>query len=182
MTETPKYPVVVAVGTDKHPFNRLICWVDEWASTHPDVGVFIQHGSSSRPRHAAGADLLPHEELLAMIAEATVLISHGGPSTVMDMRTQGRMPIVLGRNPKFGEHIDAHQMRFANHLHSHQMALCVSDQSSLHRQIDRGLANPVSLQLRTDGDPVPSGVKAFADHMNTLLNIPVKAHERHINV
>ncbi len=175
MTDAPQYPVVVSVGTDKHPFDRLIGWVDEWASAHPDVGVFVQYGNSSTPSHAAGTDLIPHEELLAMIAQATVVISHGGPSTVMDVRSKGCMPIVIGRNPEFGEHVDEHQMRFADHLGRHEMAICVSDQSALHQQIDAGLANPASLQLRVDGDSVAIGVTAFADHMNNLLNIPMEA-------
>lgn len=110
-----------------------------------------------------------------MIAQATVVVSHGGPSTVMDVRSRGCLPIVVGRNPAFGEHVDEHQMRFADHLDRHDMALCVTDQNSLHEQIDRGLADPASLQLRVDGDTVPSGVKAFAAHMNTLLNIPMEA-------
>ncbi len=175
MAEAPRYPVVVSVGTDKHPFDRLVGWIDQWASAHPEVPVFVQHGNSAAPVHAHGAALIPHAELLAMIEQASVVVSHGGPSTVMDVRSRGRMPIVIGRNPEFGEHVDEHQMRFADHLDRHEMALCVADQMSLNRQIDRGLANPASLQLRVDGDSVPSGVKAFAAHMNTLLNIPTEA-------
>ena len=29
--------VVVSVGTDHHPFDRLVEWVDRWAGEHPDV-------------------------------------------------------------------------------------------------------------------------------------------------
>ena len=175
MVDSVQFPVVVSVGTDKHPFDRLIGWVDQWAEANPEIGVFVQHGNSVAPKHAEGSSLIPHRDLLQMIARANVVVSHGGPSTVMDVRSQGRMPIVIGRNPDHGEHVDSHQMRFADHLHRHEMAICVSDLVTLHQQIDAGLSDPASLRLRVDQNAVPDGVQAFADHMNTLLNIPTEA-------
>jgi UDP-N-acetylglucosamine transferase subunit ALG13 len=163
--------VVVAVGTDKHPFERLVGWVDHWAAQHPNVGVFIQYGTSLAPSFADGAAQLPHDDLLALIRTADVVISHGGPSTVMDIRSSGRLPIVIGRDPDLGEHIDGHQMRFAHHLGKHGMALVAGDEASLRGLIESGLADPASRQLNVDANARPRGLTAFADHMNTLLGI-----------
>jgi len=167
--------VVLSVGTDKHPFDRLVGWVDDWAAAHPDVEVFIQYGNSAAPTSAAGADLIPHSELLDMLRTATVVVSHGGPSTVMDIRACRRYPLVVGRNPAMGEHVDEHQMRFAEHLAKHGMATQVDTEEQLHGLIDKGLADPASLVLEVDTDGVPAGVRAFADHMNSLLTIPTEA-------
>ncbi len=163
--------VVVAVGTDKHQFNRLVEWVDRWAAQHPDVGVFVQYGTSVAPSFADGAALLPHDDLLTMIGTADVVISHGGPSTVMDIRSGGRLPIVVGRDPDLGEHVDGHQLRFAKHLGTHGMALLAGDEAHLHDLIDSGLADPGSRQLDVEGDARPPGIAAFSDHMNRLLGI-----------
>ncbi len=163
--------VVVSVGTDKHPFDRLVGWADSWARDHPDVDVFIQHGNSSAPVNARGAALIPHADLLDMIRNAVVAISHGGPSTVMDVRASNRMPIVLGRDPELGEHVDGHQMRFAEHLSKHGMAILVESEVQLHQMIDDGLANPASLSLGDGPSDVPEGIRAFGQHLDGLLGI-----------
>lgn len=172
-SRTPR--VVVSVGTDKHPFDRLIGWVEHWVVDHRDVGVFIQYGTSAAPALTPGATQTHHADLVDMIASADVVISHGGPSTVMDVRSNGRLPIVVARNPQFGEHVDDHQMRFADHLNKHGMALLAKSEAELHSLIDQGLADPAKLRLSLDGDGVPAGIVAFEKHMNALLDIHPEA-------
>ena len=42
-------PLVVALaGTDHHPFDRLVEWVDAAALRHPDVRFLVQHGGTTR--------------------------------------------------------------------------------------------------------------------------------------
>ncbi|MFW2380829.1 MAG: glycosyltransferase [Acidimicrobiales bacterium] len=165
--------VVVSVGTDKHPFDRLVGWVDRWAADNRHVSVFMQYGSSERP-NTAGAPLISHAELVKAIRTADVVITHGGPSTVMDVRTSGRLPIVVPREPHLGEHIDGHQISFARHLDRHGMAILAATEAELHRLIDSGLADPASRRLAVNGAAVPPGVIAFARHMNALLGIEHK--------
>ncbi|NNE97343.1 MAG: glycosyl transferase family 28 [Acidimicrobiales bacterium] len=167
--------VLVSVGTDKHPFDRLVGWVDRWAAAHPDVSVFVQHGTSDAPRIAQAAALIPHADLLDMIAAADVVISHGGPATVMDVRACGRRPIVVGRDPERNEHIDAHQLRFAEHLAKHGLADLASTEAELHELIDRGLADPANSRLDTASGASAPGIIAFTKHMNTLLGVPTEA-------
>lgn len=171
----PAPRVVISVGTDKHPFDRLVGWIDRWAADHPDIPVFVQYGTSAAPASAPGAVLIPHAELVALIASADVVVAHGGPSTVMDVRSSGRLPIVVARNPGLGEHVDEHQMRFADHLAHHAMALRAESEAELRDLIDRGLADPSSLRLDVEGDAVPPGIVAFANHMNRLLDINPEA-------
>ena len=168
--------VVVSVGTDKHPFDRLVEWIDRWAEDHPDVTVFVQHGSSKPPRAAKCAALIPHDDLLDMIADADVVVSHGGPSTVMDVRAAGRPPVVVARDPHRDEHVDAHQLRFAEHLAKHGLAVLASTQAELHDLIDRELADPDENRLDIRSDAVAPGIVAFAEHMNSLLGVSTEAN------
>jgi UDP-N-acetylglucosamine transferase subunit ALG13 len=163
--------VIVSVGTDKHPFDRLIGWVENWVADRVDIEVFIQYGTSIAPTLTPGAAHIDHDELVNMIRSADVVITHGGPSTVMDVRSNGRLPIVVARDPALGEHVDDHQMRFAEHLGKHGMALLASSRADLHELIDRGLADPAHYRLALDGDVVPPGIVAFSEHMNVLLDI-----------
>lgn len=167
-TERRLMDVVVAVGTDHHPFDRLVGWVDRWAAAHPDTRVLIQRGSSVAPANCESSELLAHGELCELFAMAAVVVSHGGPSTVMDARMAGRKPIVVARDPSHGEHVDDHQMRFADHLDLHEVALVVDDEADLHQALDEALADPGRFAISAD-HAAAAGVVEFARRVDGLL-------------
>jgi UDP-N-acetylglucosamine transferase subunit ALG13 len=149
--------------------------MDSFAASHPEVEVFIQYGTATPPTRALGAPLVLHAELLDMIVGSDVVVTHGGPSTVMDVRSSGRTPIVVARDPDFGEHVDHHQQRFAAHLGRGGLARVASTQESLLELILAGLADPAGSRLDTGVDTVAPGVRAFADHMDRLLGVAVSS-------
>ncbi len=134
--------VVVSVGTDHHPFNRLVQWVDGWASAHPDIEVVIQHGEASRPVHADGVDYLTHHELVALISRAIVVVSHGGPATIAEAWRAGLIPIVAPRGHRLGEHVDNHQQAFAAVLAAREQVIQVTTEAELVGALDHALAEP----------------------------------------
>jgi UDP-N-acetylglucosamine transferase subunit ALG13 len=105
--------VLVLVGTDHHPFDRVITWADALAQRHPEADVLVQHGHSPSPRVARGRDFLGHDEMLDLLDRAESVVCHGGPGTIMDARSVGHVPVCVPRDPTLGEHVDAHQQRFA---------------------------------------------------------------------
>ncbi|HET7689314.1 MAG TPA: glycosyltransferase [Nocardioidaceae bacterium] len=105
--------ITILVGTDHHGFERLVRWADSHQTAHPADTVVIQHGHTAGPGIAQGVAFFSPEELGRLAAESDVVITHGGPGTIMDVRKQGHRPITLARNPEHGEHVDDHQMRFA---------------------------------------------------------------------
>ncbi len=160
--------VVVSVGTDHHRFDRLVSWVDEWRDLHPEVITVVQSGTSSPSRHGDSRRLIPHDELLELFRRALVVVSHGGPSTIMDARMVGRMPIVLARNPAFSEHVDQHQMEFADHLERHGVAVVVRDRDGLFAAIDRAMDDPEAFTVSADHESAV-GVIEFARAVDRLI-------------
>lgn len=112
-SKAPSAEVLVVVGTDHHPFGRLVQWVDRWAQLHPDVACLVQFGTAAPPRVCAGVAYLAHPELQSLMKQARAVVSHGGPGTIMEMRSNGHLPVVVPRDPALGEHVDSHQQRFA---------------------------------------------------------------------
>lgn len=165
---TPSTAVIVAVGTDHHPFDRMIAWIDSWSAANPGVSVLVQRGTSAATESCGSVELLPHPDLCERFARAVAVVSHGGPSTVMDARMAGRLPIVMARDPRFGEHVDDHQMRFADHLKRHDLARVVDDEAALHAAIDAALADPGDFSVPVDGSAI-TGVVEFARVMDQLL-------------
>lgn len=105
--------VLVMVGTDHHPFDRLVAWADRLPEALPGTRVVLQHGASTPPLVAEGHAFLPYDEIRALLAEASAVVCHGGPGTIMDARRAGHVPICVPRDPARGEHVDGHQQRFA---------------------------------------------------------------------
>lgn len=105
--------VVALTGTDHHPYDRMVQWIDEAALRYTDVRFVVQYGTARPPQVADGHDYLAHDDLEALLAQATVVVCHGGPGTVTEARDAGHVPLCMPRDPRLGEHVDDHQQRFA---------------------------------------------------------------------
>lgn len=139
---SPPAEVVVTLGTDHHPFGRLVTWVDHWAAAHPEARCVIQHGTAPAPNHAEGRTLVPFDDLRRLLAEATVVVGHAGPGTVVDALAVGRLPVIVPRLAAHGEVVDDHQVAFARWMHERGRAVLVEDEAALHTRIDDALASP----------------------------------------
>lgn len=160
--------VVVAVGTDHHRFDRLVSWMDGWAARHPEVETIVQRGNVEPTSAAVSHRLLPHDELLELFTSASAIVTHGGPSTVMDARSSGRLPIVVPRDPDFGEHVDDHQMRFGRHLQLHGLAELVPHVDDLESALAAALATPDRYAVPALAEEA-AGVLAFAQVVDELI-------------
>ncbi|PRA10544.1 glycosyl transferase family 28 [Arthrobacter sp. MYb211] len=116
----PDVTVLALVGTDHHPFDRMVNLVDELLAGHdPSDGALsclIQFGTAQAPSSAQGRDFLAKDEVKEHIDRADLVLCHGGPSTIVEILRSGKMPLVMPRDPERGEHVDGHQQRFARHM------------------------------------------------------------------
>jgi UDP-N-acetylglucosamine transferase subunit ALG13 len=174
------YTVVVSVGTDHHQFDRLVRWIDTWAASHPDTTAFVQRGASQAPIGVPSEEMVAHGDLLHLFANAAVVVSHGGPSTVMDARASGRLPIVVPRDPDRGEHVDGHQMRFADHLELHGLARLASSEFEFRELLDKAIEQPADYQIDRARADAPSGVVEFGAVVDGLLgtSTPIETDRR----
>lgn len=108
----------VTVGTDHHPFDRLVRWLDAWLEAGGDrlVRCLVQRGTSIPPSQAESNDYFTHEAMSAAMGEAAAVVCHGGPGTIMLAAHRGKVPIVVPRLNALGEHVDDHQLIFARRM------------------------------------------------------------------
>lgn len=106
--------VFVTTGSRGFPFDRLVRAVDgaDLASALPGgADVFVQTGSSSyRPRHVAWADFLSRDEFGGRMAEADLVITHGGTGAIVGAVKRGKRVVAVPRLAEFGEAVDNHQV------------------------------------------------------------------------
>lgn len=166
--------IVVSVGTDHHPFDRLIDWTVRWAEDHRSVKMVIQRGTAAAPSDMETHELIPHDELRELFSSATVVVSHGGPSTVMDARMAGKYPVVVPRDPAKGEHVDEHQIRFAHHLAKHELARLALTEDEFRAALDDGLNNPSTFSIPRQDATATAGVIRFGEVVDDLLGIKTR--------
>jgi UDP-N-acetylglucosamine transferase subunit ALG13 len=136
----PDRPVVfVTVGTDHHRFDRLLAMVADWAAARDDVDVVAQSGHTPPPAGAEATAFMTEAEVDACHRRAVAVVCHGGPSTIMEARDAGHVPIVVARDPRYGEHVDGHQLRFAAHVADSGLITAVQSPEALAAALDHAL-------------------------------------------
>lgn len=170
--------VVALVGTDHHPFERLVQWVDAAAVRRSEVRFVVQHGCSAPPSVAEGHPSLSHDRLVALLEEATAVICHGGPGTIMDARDAGHRPLCVPRDPGRGEHVDGHQLRFAQLVSSAGVVRAVASLAELHRELDVLLDAPRGFVGRSaaDGLATRAARARLAAELDSLVTRPPRRH------
>ncbi|MEP6758541.1 MAG: sulfotransferase [Actinomycetota bacterium] len=172
MDRSPSEPlVVVLVGTDHHPFDRLVAWADRWAGTRR-ARVIIQHGTARPPEHAEGVRLLPFTELTQLLRDATAVVCHGGPGTIATARAAGIRPIAVARDPARAEHVDGHQLRFVAAAARTGEVVVVADEAALHAALDLALAAPVGQRIEPTVRDTDDVVARFGDAVARVVSSP----------
>lgn len=91
--------IFVTVGTHEQPFNRLIQKIDELKKdgTIQD-DVIIQTGFSTyEPKYCQWSKLIPYQQMVKNVADARIVITHGGPASFIMPLQIGKTPIVVPR-------------------------------------------------------------------------------------
>lgn len=106
--------IFVTVGTHEQQFDRLILKVDELKKDGIiNENVIIQTGFSTyEPKYCQWNMLIPYQQMAKNVADARIVITHGGPASFIMPLQIGKIPIVIPRKKKFGEHVNDHQIEF----------------------------------------------------------------------
>lgn len=121
--------IFVTVGTHEQPFNRLIEEVDKLKRDGKiDDDVIIQKGYSTyNPKFCTTYDFLAYDDMQQFIKEARIILTHGGPASFIIPLSLGKKPIVVPRQKKYNEHVNDHQLEFAQNLVKRDVPLIVID-------------------------------------------------------
>lgn len=151
--------IFVTVGTHEQPFNRLIQEVDHLVETGViKEEVFIQTGYSIyEPKFCQWSRLISFEQMSEFMQKADIIITHGGPATFMSAIANGKKPIVVPRQEKFGEHVNDHQVDFAQQVKERYNSIEVVTEIS-------ELGNYLNRYLKIDGNE-SSNNKLFNDKL-----------------
>ena len=110
--------IFVTVGTHEQPFDRLIKEIDNLKNDGTiQEDVIIQTGFSTyEPKCCKWSKLLPYQQMVKNVEDARIVITHGGPASFIMPLQIGKIPIVVPRQYKYGEHVNDHQVEFARNV------------------------------------------------------------------
>ena len=123
--------ILITVGTEKFPFNRLMKWVNQLIAQNliqPTLEeVIIQYGSCTLiPEQADSYKLLPASKFVSLVEQADIIIAHCGEGTI-DLLTSLNKPFIfVPRSGKHLEHVDDHQIELAEQLEKKGVAIAQS--------------------------------------------------------
>ena len=134
--------ILVTVGTEKFPFDRLMTWVEELIQTGaiaPQEEVIIQYGSCTYvPNNGKTYSLLPESDFNQLLAQADLIIAHCGEGTIDTLATNNVPFILVPRSHQYGEHVDDHQIELAQALEQQGVAIAYNK-----KDLQEFIANPV---------------------------------------
>ena len=76
-------------------------------------------------------DFLSPVEFSAAVRRARIVISHAGAGAVIHALGAGKIPVVMPRRKKYGEHVDDHQLDLARVLAAERRAIVALESADL---------------------------------------------------
>jgi UDP-N-acetylglucosamine transferase subunit ALG13 len=123
--------ILITVGTEKFPFNRLMQWIDNLIKQNfidPErEEIVVQYGSCTiLPDRVRGYSLLPGAEFKKLVKKARLIIAHCGEGSIDLLATITKPFILVPRSHSFGEHVDDHQVELAEMLSKREIPVASS--------------------------------------------------------
>ena len=155
--------IFVTVGTHEQPFNRLIKEADRLVETSViKDDVFIQTGYSTyEPQFCKWSSLISFDKMNELMETSDIIITHGGPATFMSAIANGKKPIVVPRQEKYDEHVNDHQVDFAQQVKEKYNSIEVVTEIS-------ELGNYLNQDLKIDGNE-SSNNNSFCTELRAIV-------------
>lgn len=112
--------ILVSVGTEKFPFNRLMAWLDVLQEANIlNEELIVQYGTCTvLPAGARVYRLVREADFRGLIEQARLVIAHCGEGTVLLLDSMQTPFILVPRSVRYHEHVDDHQVELATALAS----------------------------------------------------------------
>lgn len=110
--------ILVTVGTEQYPFNRLMHWIELLLNQGLIRDeVVVQSGNCTvLPSGTKVYQFLKEERFYELIQQADLIIAHCGEGTVLLLDSLEKPYILVPRSFEFKEHVDNHQVDMATAL------------------------------------------------------------------
>ncbi len=133
--------IFVTVGNTLQGFRRLLEAVEREAQHGILRGedILFQSGHTSGFVSITGrlVPFMPLEEFEENVRQAELVISHAGAGTLIHVFRARKVPLVMPRQKRYGEHVDDHQLELVKVLAEQERIISVLNALELANAIER---------------------------------------------
>jgi len=131
--------IFVTLGSQKFPFDRLLQKLDEMIADGAITDrVLAQTGSCTyAPQHFEAVPYMDRPAFASYMAQADLVITHGGTGAIIGAVKQGKKVIAVPRLAKYGEHVDDHQLQLTAQFREQNLIFALEDCSQLADALKR---------------------------------------------
>lgn len=165
--------ITVITGTEKFSFHRMIAQIESIAKSAERADeFFLQIGSSSyEPSACHWERFVQFPEMVQRIHDSQVVVTHAGAGSTLLCLQQGKRPIVMPRRKKFDEHVDDHQVLFAQKLAERGLVRIVMEEDDLAAAVLEALDEPMRARPMFGGGEVARYLNRMLGEMETETGI-----------
>lgn len=162
--------IFVTVGTHEQSFNRLIEYIDKLKQNQIiKEDVIMQIGFSTYiPKYCKWNKIYTYKQMNEYVRNARIIITHGGPSSFIMPLQIGKIPIVVPRQSKYGEHINDHQLDFVKQVQKRQGNIIivedVKDLENIIKTYDT-IVKKIPLQIKSNNEKFCDEFKIIVDSL-----------------
>jgi UDP-N-acetylglucosamine transferase subunit ALG13 len=150
----------VSVGNATQPFRRLLDGVNAIARDLPQP-VFVQSGNTPfQPEVCKCVPFLNMSEFQSQVGRSKLLIMHAGAGSLITAVRAGKVPVVMARRARYGEHVDDHQIEFARELDRAGRIVVANEPADLLSAVREALARQKDARCT---EPAPAMIGMIAD-------------------
>lgn len=129
--------IFVTVGAQM-PFDRLVTWVDDWATLHGRDDFTGQIGPSDlSPRAIRVIPFMDPPAFRRQMQQADAVVAHAGMGTILTALELGKPILVVPRLGDRGETRNDHQVATARRLADDDLVLAAYDETEFAEQMKR---------------------------------------------
>src|SRR3990167_1519420 len=131
----PDYKTLVSVGNAKQHFTRFLNLIHKQLACLPRP-ILIQHGHT--PFESNDCDLIDFinmDQFCYYVEHAEILLLHAGAGSILHSLRAGKCPIIMPRQAKYKEHVNDHQVDFAQALSEEGKVILIQDDCDLQYEI-----------------------------------------------
>lgn len=124
--------ITVTLGTIPFPFDRAIQWIEDLVEQQViQEDLFIQYGVTNisqleKYSFVTSAPTVDYTQMKKILRSSRLVISHAGQGSTREMAGQNIRFILLPRLAQYKEHIDDHQLLFAESVSPFGVQYCLT--------------------------------------------------------
>ena len=148
--------IFVTVGNATQGFQRLLEAVELQAQRGNLKGedILFQSGRTSNfcPTVGQNVSFITHEQFEQSVMKADLVISHAGAGTLIHLLRIGKIPVVMPRQKKYGEHVDDHQVELVKGLEAQGRVIAAYEADHLGDAIEMARTKRQGVSCLESGD------------------------------